>query len=136
MERTGWIMICLVWLLSQAQLIAQPADIEAGPLYRVEWIGQVPSVYQNNRSVRNLLDRLILGKQPDWMVKPVSSAMDEQHMWILCQGNGKVYNYNDRKTIEISSTEFSSFPSLVSICSLPSKGTLFTDSFLEKVFYI
>lgn len=65
-------------------------------------------------------------------------ASGTQDIWIVNQGDGTILHHLDGKTdrLPVFRKKYSSFPSLVGICSFGRAGILFTDSRLNEVYVL
>ncbi len=121
------------WLNGQRKF--SPEEIHAEE--PIVWLGQYPDAAGTKKSGAARLGRLVLGARDKTIVKPVGCITDnEGALWILSQGNGSlVYREKgDSRSEERLMNRNDIYPSLISLCRLPGKGILFTDSFLNGVY--
>jgi DNA-binding beta-propeller fold protein YncE len=129
------IAIILLLAFSSLPLYCQ----EEGEMIR--WVRQYPDENAaKEQGFFQKLDALVFGAKPVLMNKPVAIVTDDQNQsYILSQENGAVLKISDKKTVSLSdklSKSNYSFPSLISMCLLPGKGLLFTDSYLNQAMLI
>ncbi len=130
------IAIILLLAFSSLPLFSQDEEGEI-----IRWVRQYPDENATkNQGFFQKLDVLVFGAKPVLMNKPVAVLTDGQdHSYILSQENGAILKISDKKTVSLSgklSKSNYSFPSLVSMCLLPGKGLLFTDSYLNQAMLI
>ena len=129
---TGPGLLILLCLLIGFPLTAQSEDE-----YRVRWINTYPPEKGENKpSFGDRVSRLVFGKKPREIIKPFNVlANDPQKFWILDQGAGEVFEVNEGKVSNISSSRKvdQRYPSLVGICRSKEGDLLFTDSRLNRV---
>lgn len=107
----------------------------------VGWIAQYPDEdAAANRTFFQKVGDLVLGPKPEVIIKPISSCTDDQdHLILLSQGNGTIMKFDDKKITSLARKILKGdhyYPSLVSLCFLPGKGVLFTDSHLNEAILI
>lgn len=105
--------------------------------YKVQYVAQFPDSEVNNEDFTSKLGRIVFGKKPKMIKKPISVIADSPaHFWILDQGNGLVFEKQfDTGEIpaQINKNDIL-FQSLVDLCFLPGEEILFSDSKLNKIF--
>jgi len=130
------IAIMLILAFSSLFLFSQE---ETGEIIR--WVRQYPAENAaKERGFFQKLDAFVFGAKPALMNKPVAVLTDGQNLsYILSQENGAILKISDKKTVSLNdhlSKSAYHFPSLVSMCLLPGKGLLFTDSYLNQAMLI
>jgi DNA-binding beta-propeller fold protein YncE len=114
-------------------------DAERDDKY-IRWISCVPSGDTNdNTGFFEKIFNFIVGYEPVIFSNPVNVFADGiQNYWIVNQGNGTILKYLNGKTelVNAFKKEDNVFPSLVGICALRSGNVLFTDSRLNKIFFL
>lgn len=81
----------------------------------------------------------IAGNEPVDYNSPITVlASGTEDIWIVNQGDGTILHHLDGKTDKVPAfrKKYSSFPSLVGICSIGRRGVLFTDSRLNEVYVL
>ncbi len=137
-EYRSVLLITLLFCLGDSVLFSQ--DPQGTNVRDVVWIRQFPSEKtSDDQSFFQKMNNFIFGKKAQLLMNPVSSINDEYgNIWVLNQGNGSIVKITEEKksisTMLINKS--GSYPSLVSICSVPGKGVLFTDSYLNGVFLV
>ena len=106
---------------------------------RVEWVEEFPTSKKNKRiQFSERLKNLVFGNE-QLLIKPISVVVDKTGSLIVTdQGLNtiiKLTNQNSRKQHRIKKGQ-QSFSSLVGICMFNEKGILFSDSYLNKVFFL
>ncbi len=107
--------------------------------YSIKWVRQFPSVKKQNKPVhKNWLSIFLFGRRNlPKITKPLAIiALDSSNFLILDQGIGTIFNIeaNKLRVPKILKKKKEKFPSLVSLCKLPSNEILFTDSRLNKIY--
>ncbi len=109
----------------------------------VKWESQFPAIKDKSRQKhkkRNIFS-LIIGDDKDEMVlsKPMNVfSEDPGNFWVIDQGNETIFRIRGEKSEvpRVFSRQKWIFQSLVGICSIPGKGILFTDSRLNKIYFL
>ena len=137
--------IILLLIFSSTSLHSQDVRRSASRINQqdelTEWVAQYPDLEASKKKgfLRKVED-LVLGKKPDFIVKPVGVCVDsEDKVWILSQETGlvlKIINNEIHSGLGKSFKKNIYYPSLVSLCKLPGKGVLFTDSYLNLLMLI
>lgn len=119
------------------------ADSETDAVFKdgiIRWVAQYPADKKEKRTgFFRKLEEIVFGQRQQLIVKPVCAISDKQEkLWILSQANGKIVSIGEDKTPVLPGQLKKDivFPSLVSACLLPGKGLLFTDSSLDKVYFM
>lgn len=107
----------------------------------IQWVAQYPD--EDAASKRTFIQKvgdLVLGPKPDLVIKPVGAFSDgPDNVWMLSQGNGYVLKLSENRFESVAEEILKNkhyYPSLVSLCSLPGRGMLFTDSYLNQAILI
>lgn len=106
----------------------------------IGWIASVPT--ENEKSNSGFFDKIVnflVGYEPVVFESPVNVyANGTDDYFIVNQGNGTIIHYQNGKTILLPAFKKAdiSFPSLLGICSVRSDRLLFTDSKLNRVYFM
>lgn len=107
--------------------------------YQVKWVSQFPTTNDNGKTLRKnrFLNFLFGRRNLPKITKPLAiTALDSSNFLILDQGTATIFNIGDNKLKipKILKKKKEKFPSLVSLCKLPSNEILFTDSRLNRIY--
>jgi|CXWL01.1.fsa_nt_gi DNA-binding beta-propeller fold protein YncE len=140
---------CIVLLLlfnnntgfSQGGVDTLPALVSA----EVRWIDQFPSpkgkTVRQKKTIRDILS-LVAGadnKRKLQLTKPMAVyAANPDDIWIVDQGSEALFRLtkNKAEVPRVFSRQKFIYQSLVGLCAIPEKGILFTDSRMNKIFFI
>ena len=134
-------------LFSNAKGITQPildtlTVIESA---EVHWLDQFPSNEKKQHKKKHgfgyILSQIagINKSEQIELNKPMAIfANNPEDIWVLDQGNANLFllKNNLANVPRVFARQKNNFQSLVGICAIPDKGTLFTDSRLNKIFFL
>ena len=134
----------LIWGLLTSVLAQSPSPSVTDSLAEspvIQWISQIPDTSKGAPQT-NIKDRILnffFGKKEPLFMRPFSVYVTNSGvLWILDQGKGAVIRL-DHKVGKITHFRWkkkSNFPSLVGICGTQDEEILFTDSQLNKIFFL
>ncbi len=108
---------------------------------QIDWVGQIPAV-KNDDNISNIAKRIFqffTGKKKPIFSRPYSLLVQKNNqIYVLDQGRKSVIQINQElgKITQLQDKNSSPYPSLVGICSDKFGRILFTDSKLNKLFYL
>ena len=142
-----YICTLLILLITSSNGVTQVLKDTSGVIEsaEVKWLSEFPSKDKKQYKKRNGLIKtlaLIAGISTAGQIqlsKPMSIiATSPEDIWVLDQGNANLLRVKENlgDVPRIFSRNKFIYQSLVGMCSLPDKGILFTDSRLNKIFFL
>ncbi len=142
--KTRFFLLSLFFLLTikslQAQDSAGPPDDTTYIRGSVDWVKNLPpsGKDQVKKGAGEKFIEFVFGKRnAPALSRPVAVLPEtEEGTWILDQENGIIFRFREGvgEMTHFKNKQYSSFKSLVGICSLPGNRILFTDSYWNKLF--
>ncbi|NOY61405.1 MAG: 6-bladed beta-propeller [Calditrichaeota bacterium] len=115
-------------------------DSSATKVPAIFWIDQIPSLKEKakKKSFTRRLFQLFIGKKTPALIRPFSVYANDKKIWVLDQGKKTVLRIEEKvgKITQFFYDGSSGFPSLIDICGDDEGTVYFTDSKLNRLFYI
>jgi NHL repeat/6-bladed beta-propeller len=124
----------------QAQITNKPDSTTSVALTFVRWVAEFPG----NKDVdakKGFLGRVgefVFGKKPIVLINPIAiTAKSPNRYWVLDQKTNTISLINEQKAESLKYKDKEGyFNSLVSMCELPDRGFLVTDSRMGKIYFL
>ncbi len=124
-----------------AQELSENARQVAKSPFRIRWVEQIPAIgaTKKNTNIIKRIFKIIVGEKKQNLIRPFNAlSTDDNLIWILDQGSQFLTRIDrEKEKMKIfKSKQYPAFPSLVDMCIWKSDVILFTDSKLNKVFFL